>query len=115
MDKAKLIEDINLQIENLERLNKEINELLARLKKAPDFIQIRACTSILQDFYSGIEKIFERITLMVDNNLPKGENWHIEWSLPCRMCLMILRKILGNFWIIWNLINNLGNKNGYRV
>jgi len=78
MDKAKLIEDINLQIENLERLNKEINELLARLKKAPDFIQIRACTSILQDFYSGIEKIFERITLMVDNNLPKGENWHIE-------------------------------------
>ncbi|RLE09568.1 hypothetical protein DRJ04_09800 [Candidatus Aerophobetes bacterium] len=23
---------------------------------------------------------------------------------------MILRKILGNFWIIWNLINNLGNK-----
>jgi len=78
MDKARLIEDINLQIGNLERLNKEINELLAQLKEAPDFIQIRACASILQDFYSGIEKIFERIALMVDSNLPQGENWHIE-------------------------------------
>jgi 16S rRNA G527 N7-methylase RsmG len=57
MDETRLIEDINLQIENLERLNKEINELLAQLKESPDFIQIRACASILQDFYSGIEKI----------------------------------------------------------
>jgi len=78
MDETRLIEDINLQIENLERLNKEINELLAQLKESPDFIQIRACASILQDFYSGIEKIFERIALIVDNNLPRGENWHIE-------------------------------------
>jgi len=29
-------------------------------------------------FYSGIEKIFERIALVVDNNLSHGEAWHIE-------------------------------------
>jgi len=44
----------------------------------PTFKEIRATASILHDFYSGIEKIFEKIALTIDNSLPSGEEWHIE-------------------------------------
>lgn len=30
----------------------------------------------LHGFYSGIERIFERLVETLDGNLPKGENWH---------------------------------------
>ncbi len=30
----------------------------------------------LHGFYSGIERIFERLAETLDGNLPKGENWH---------------------------------------
>jgi hypothetical protein len=78
MNSSRLVNDINLQIRNLKRLNEEMKEVLNKIKGEPTFIEIRACASILQDFYSGIEKIFERIALVIDKNLPKGENWHSE-------------------------------------
>ncbi|MBE0477820.1 hypothetical protein IBX65_01705, partial [Candidatus Aerophobetes bacterium] len=42
------------------------------------FMEIRTSASILHDFYSGIEKIFEKIALVIDNNLPFEGSWHIE-------------------------------------
>jgi hypothetical protein len=51
-----------------------MNLLLAKISNKPDFIEVRASGSILHDFYCGVEKIFERIALSVDMNLPKGEN-----------------------------------------
>lgn len=39
---------------------------------------MRAAGSILHDFYCGVEKIFERIAVVVDKNLPKGDNWHVD-------------------------------------
>lgn len=78
MNKEKLIDEIKIEVENLERLNREMKDLLERIKDEPTFIEIRATASILHDFYSCIEKIFEKIALSIDNNLPKGEKWHIE-------------------------------------
>lgn len=70
--KAKIADEI----ENLERLVKEMNSIKAKIKKEPDFLEVRAAGSILHDFYCGTEKIFERIALAIDNNLPKGEDCH---------------------------------------
>jgi len=81
MNKKELTDDIKVEMRNLERLNKEMKDLLAKIKKEPTFVEIRAAASILHDFYSGAEKIFERIALSIDKNLPKGENWHIELLL----------------------------------
>lgn len=78
MRKKELIDNIKDEIENLQRLNEEMNYLLVRIKDEPTFIEIRATASILHDFYSALEKIFEKIALSIDNNLPKGEKWHIE-------------------------------------
>jgi len=81
MDKEELQVEIKIEIENLERLNNEMNKLLKQVEDRPNFIEVRAAGSILHDFYSGVEKIFERIALAVDSHFPKGENWHMELLL----------------------------------
>ncbi|MGC8977484.1 MAG: hypothetical protein ACP5OB_07700 [Candidatus Ratteibacteria bacterium] len=81
MNRKDLVDDIRIEIENLERLNKEMNDLLEKIGEKPDFVQIRAGASIVHDFYSGVEKIFERIAISIDKNLPKGEDWHKELLL----------------------------------
>jgi len=92
MSKKELTESIKIEIENLERLNKEMKDLLAKIGQEPTFVEIRASGSILHDFYSGVEKIFERVAIFMDKNLPKGENWHIE--LLSQMAKLLL--IYGN-------------------
>ncbi len=63
------------EINKLELLDKEKNALL---KRRPSNYVVRAGGSILHDFYTGIEKIFESIAKEVDNRLPMGEEWHSE-------------------------------------
>jgi hypothetical protein len=78
MDKKGLIDEIKNEIENLKRLNEEMKALLKDIKEQTTFKEIRVGASILHDFYSGIEKIFKRIALVIDNHLPKAEEWHIK-------------------------------------
>lgn len=81
MDNENLWEDIKNEIDNLDRIVSEMRELLNIIGDNPTFIEIRSAGSILHDFYSGIEKIFERIGLHIDKNIPKGDGWHKELLL----------------------------------
>ena len=63
------------EFEKLRLLDKEKNGLL---KKKPSNYILRAGGSILHDFYTGIEKIFENIAKEVDRRIPLGEEWHSE-------------------------------------
>ena len=81
MDKQALKKEIEIELRNLERLVKEMREVTNRFADKPDFIETRAAGSILHDFYSGVEKIFERISVHIDGGLPKGEDWHTELLL----------------------------------
>jgi len=63
------------ELEKLRLLDKEKNGLL---KKKPSNYILRAAGSILHDFYTGIEKIFENIAKEVDRRIPLGEEWHSE-------------------------------------
>ena len=81
MDKSALKSAIAIELENLERLVTEMEDLMERFSDQPDFIQTRAAGSILHDFYSGIEDLFEKIAVNVDGELPKGDNWHNELLL----------------------------------
>jgi hypothetical protein len=63
------------EFEKLRLLDKEKNGLL---KKKPSNYILRASGSILHDFYTGIEKIFENIAKEVDRRIPLGEEWHSE-------------------------------------
>ncbi len=66
---------IGEELQKLEILDREKNGLLRR---KPSNYVVRAAGSILHDFYTGIEKIFESIAKEVDARLPVGEDWHIE-------------------------------------
>ena len=63
------------EINKLKLLDKEKNNLLKR--RSSNYV-VRAGGSILHDFYTGIEKIFESIAKEVDSRLPLGEEWHSE-------------------------------------
>jgi len=76
LDNLKVLKhSIKDEINKLGLLDKEKNALL---KRRPSNYVVRAGGSILHDFYTGIEKIFESIAKEVDNRLPMGEEWHIE-------------------------------------
>ena len=63
------------ELEKLRLLDREKDGLL---KKKPSNYLLRAGGSILHDFYTGIEKIFENIAKEIDQRLPMGEEWHSE-------------------------------------
>lgn len=68
--------DIQVELDNLKRLIKESEEIFHSLKEYPTTIELRAMGSILHDFYCGVERIFERIAIDLDGEIPKGEDWH---------------------------------------
>ncbi|MFO8058671.1 MAG: hypothetical protein R6V10_15400 [bacterium] len=45
---------------------------------APDRIEISALAAMLHGFYNGIENIFKRIAIELDEGLPEGPAWHKE-------------------------------------
>jgi hypothetical protein len=63
------------ELEKLRLLDKEKDGLL---KRKPSNYVLRAGGSILHDFYTGIEKIFEDIAKEIDRRMPAGEEWHSE-------------------------------------
>jgi len=71
-----LQQEIQLELDNLTRLVQSTQALLARLPAQPNEDEIRSIGSRLQDFYSGVERIFERIAVRLDGDLPAGPSWH---------------------------------------
>ena len=69
--------DIKRILDNLNNLKEEIKQTLSESLAPPPFMKIRTTGSILHDFYSGIEKILQRIALEIDGEIPKGEDWRI--------------------------------------
>lgn len=78
MDKSDIKKEVEIELENPDRLVKEMEDLTRRFTNEPDFIQARAAGSIIHDFYCGVEKLFERVAVNIDGELPKGEDWHTE-------------------------------------
>ncbi len=73
-----LIENINNELD-------EINTIIQRAKKAwilafekNDPFYLDSVALSLHDFYSGLERLFERIAVSVDEYKPEGINWHRE-------------------------------------
>jgi hypothetical protein len=61
----------------------EIDQVVARLLEAwqrahhsGDDFYLDSVALNLHGFYSGLERIFERLAETLEGNIPKGENWH---------------------------------------
>ncbi len=81
MDEDSLKKGIQIELENLNRLVDEMEQLTNRFTGESGFIETRAAGSILHDFYCGVEKIFEKVAIYIDGELPTGEDWHTELLL----------------------------------
>jgi predicted nucleotidyltransferase len=71
-----LQQEVQLELDNLTRLVRSTQALLARLPAQPGEDEIRSIGSRLQDFYCGVERIFERIAVRLNGDLPAGPSWH---------------------------------------
>jgi predicted nucleotidyltransferase len=74
------VEALKFEIENefrhLERVVERLTGFLQRTPAEPDEIQVQGGGKYLHDFYNGVERIFERIAVRLDEDLPAGTNWH---------------------------------------
>lgn len=53
-----------------------MNTLLIQQSTIPEIALIPALAGYLADFYTGCERISERVAVTLDGGLPKGSNWH---------------------------------------
>ncbi len=62
-------------------LESNVEKLMALLEQAetiPEIALTPALASYIADFYTGCERISERVAVTLDGGLPRGENWHQE-------------------------------------
>lgn len=62
----------------LQRIVRVAGEALATVPDPPDQLQLNGFASYLHQYYTGIERIFQRIAIHIDGYLPAGERSHIE-------------------------------------
>lgn len=75
---AGLLADIDLELKNLDRLVNELGNTLPKIGSPPDSFEVRAIGSIVHDFYTGVEKIFEHIVVKIDGDIPSAAGWHVQ-------------------------------------
>jgi hypothetical protein len=71
-----LSERIKQEIVELELVVSRLQEAWQRALRSGDDFYLDSVALNLHGFYSGIERIFERLAETLDGSLPKGENWH---------------------------------------
>jgi len=69
------LEDETIALENnVEKLQ----TVLAQAETVPEMFVTPTLASYIADFYTGCERISERVAVTLDGGLPRGENWHQE-------------------------------------
>ncbi len=83
-----LVSEIRDEIQEIDLVVEETSDFLKKVaKKQVTIFEIRILGSQLHDFYTGLERIFHRIAVNIDEDVPKGQNWHSD--LLDRMALDI--------------------------
>lgn len=73
----KLAKQIAAEREMLNRLLADHRPLIDKCaRSAPEKIEISALAAMLHGFYTGIENLFKRIAIELDEGLPEGPAWH---------------------------------------
>lgn len=84
---VKLAKRIKTELVLLEQIVSRCEEALRRSKLSSDDLYLDSVALNLENFYSGIERLFQLIATTLDSRLPKGEDWHK--SLLEQMCSQV--------------------------
>lgn len=66
------------ELNSIEDTIQTITDLLKQKDTIPEVALIPALASYIADFYSGCERISERVAVYLDGGLPQTKNWHLE-------------------------------------
>ncbi len=67
---------IRQELGELDQVVARLLEAWQRAHRSGDDFYLDSVALNLHGFYSGIERIFERLAETLDGSLPSGENWH---------------------------------------
>lgn len=68
--------EVESELRNLERIAEQAAGYAATAPAQPSEVEVQGVAKYLHDFYNGVERIFERIAVRLDGDLPAGRNWH---------------------------------------
>lgn len=71
-----LTERVRQELLELDQVVTRLSEAWQRARRSGDDFYLDSVALNLHGFYSGIERIFERLAETLDGKLPQGENWH---------------------------------------
>jgi predicted nucleotidyltransferase len=66
------------ELASLQRVVESTEEALVSLSKYPSQFELHGLAAYLHQFYTGVEGIFERIVVGLQEGLPRGEYWHVD-------------------------------------
>ena len=66
---------------NLARILDRVKRTLEGLEGEPTDLEVAGLGKYVHDFYSGVERIFERIAVALNGGTPEGKRWHTDLSL----------------------------------
>ena len=71
------------EVGSLARVVDGVGHALSRCGSAPDEFATRALASYVEDFYSGFERLCERVAVTLDGGVVAGEGWHrlLLWQM----------------------------------
>lgn len=76
---VRLAAELREQLEGLREVKSDADAAIEQFSEnAPARFDLRGVGSVLHDFYSGIESLFERVARMLNGGLPEGEDWHMQ-------------------------------------
>ena len=75
LDLKLCIED---EMNSLEITVDTLNRALAEMSEVSEIFVAPAIASYVVDFYTGCERISERVAVYLDGGLPKSKDWHLE-------------------------------------
>jgi hypothetical protein len=72
----KLAEEIKREIEQVEHSIERATLGWQRYQEREDELYLDSVALGLHHFYSGLERVFEKVARMIDASVPQGVNWH---------------------------------------
>lgn len=72
----RLAEEIEHELAELDHVAQRLAPLVGSTAEALSELEWIGVAAVLQDFYNGAERSFERIARIVDEHVPSDEHWH---------------------------------------
>ena len=82
---------IMAELNEVSTLVERIETGMRKAKSQSDDFFLDSVALNLHGFYSGVERIFEKIAAAIDESVPDGANWHSPQVLRIRQNLLVSR------------------------